>query len=192
MARRDSRNSRGCRGGWRDDLPRLAASAPYLSWLREPGSLTARLKASCREFSVRCLRQGLQPVGRDEGAFLGLRPGTRVWVREVLLCCDDIPVVFAHTVMARRPRHPFDLRFGALGERSLGSLLFSDPCIVRGKLQFRRLDARHPLFLRAVTVLPAALSAVPAGLWARRSGFGCGAKTVLVNEVFLPALLKLR
>lgn len=183
MARRDSPVFRG---GWRDDLPRLAASAPYLSWLREQGSLTARLKASCREFSVRCLRQGLEPVGRDEGAFLGLRPGSRVWVREVLLCCDGIPVVFAHTVMARRPRHPFDLRFGALGERSLGSLLFSDPRIVRGKLQFRRLDARHPMFRQAASALPD----TPAGLWARRSGFGCGAKTVLVNEVFLPTLLQ--
>ena len=182
MARWDSR------GGWRDDLPRLAGSAPYLSWLREPGSLTARLKASCREFSVHCLRQVQQPAGRDEGVFLGLRPGSRVWVREVLLCCDGVPVVFAHTVMARRPRHPFDLRFGALGERSLGSLLFSDPRIVRGRLQFRHLDARHPMFRRAV----AALSDAPSSLWARRSGFGCGAKTVLVNEVFLPALLHLR
>lgn len=177
------------RGKWRDRLPRLADNAPYLSWLQERSSLTARLQGACGVggFTVRCLRQCQEPVGGEEAAFLGLNPGTRVWVREVLLCCDSVPVVFAHTVMARRPRHPFDRRFGALGQHSLGSLLFSDPRIVRGRLQFRRLDIRHPLYRRTA----AALAEVPAGLWARRSGFGCGAKTVLVNEVFLPAVLPL-
>ena len=108
-------------------------------------------------------------------------------MREVLLLADEVPVVFAHTVMPLAPRHPFDQRFFALGQRSLGSLLFSDPRIARGRLEFRALDRRHRLYRSA----EAALGPQPGWLWARRSRFGRGAKGLLVNEVFLPAVLSL-
>lgn len=156
-------------------------------WLEERGSLTARIKAHCRDFRVQCLRQCLEPVGVEEAASLGLPIGTRVWVREVLLLADGVPVVFAHTAMPWQPRHPFDTRFGALGQRSLGSLLFADPRIARGRLEFRALDCRHRLYRRA----EASLGTQPERLWARRSRFGRGAKGLLVNEVFLPAILAL-
>lgn len=175
---------------WRPGLfQRGRAPVPALRpWLEERGSLTARIKAHCARFRVQCLRQCLAPVGVEEAASLGLPAGTRVWVREVLLLADEVPVVFAHTVMPLRPRHPFDTRFGALGARSLGSLLFADPRIARGPLEFRSLDRRHGLYRRTVQ----ALGPQPALLWARRSRFGRGAKGLLVNEVFLPAVLDLR
>lgn len=176
---------RGCpKNAW---LRRLAGPVPYKDWLTARGSLTARLQAASRRFELRCLRQCLAPLSPDEAGRLGLRPGSLAWVREVLLLTDGEPAIFAHTVMARRPRHPFDLRFGALGERSLGSLLFADPRIARGPLEFRRLDHRHPLYRRA----EAALGTLPTCLWARRSRFGSRAKGVLVSELFLPAILTL-
>jgi len=178
------------RAAWRPNLVQLGrAPAPALRpWLEERGSLTARIRAHCRQFQVQCLRQHLAPVGVEEADSLGLPAGTLVWVREVLLLADAVPVVFAHTVMPHRPRHPFDTRFSALGQRSLGSLLFSDPRISRGRLEFRHLDARHALYRRCV----ATLGEQPAILWARRSRFGRGAKGLLVNEVFLPAVLTLQ
>ncbi len=172
------------RNAW---LRRLAGQPEMLDWLTERGSLTARLRGACRSFELRCLSQRLEVLSPDEAARLGIRPGSLAWVREVLLLTDGVPAIFAHTVMARRPRHPFDLRFGALGERSLGSLLFADPRIARGPLEFRRLDRRHPLYRRA----EAALGPLPERIWARRSRFGSQAKGVLVSELFLPPVLDL-
>jgi len=74
-----------------------------------------------------------------------------------------------------------------LGSRSLGSLLFSWPGFRRGAIEYCRLDARHPLFRRA---------AVHGGsgkyLWARRSLHRLGRQEVLVTEVFLPAITRLK
>lgn len=177
------------RAAWRPRLlQRGRAPAPALRpWLEERGSLTARIRARCRDFQVQCLRQCREALGPEEAARLGLPTGVLAWARDVLLLADGVPVVFAHTVMPLRPRHPFDRRFFALGARSLGSLLFSDPRIARGRLEFRPLDRRHPLY-RACR---AALGPQPERLWARRSRFGRGAKGLLVNEVFLPAILAL-
>lgn len=173
--------------GWWPALRRQPDNRELLDWLQERSSLTARLRACCRHFEVRCLSQRLETLSPDEAACLGIEPGSLAWVREVLLLTDGQPAIFAHTVMPRQPRHPFDQRFSALGERSLGSLLFADPRIARGPLEFRRLDRRHPLHQRAET----ALGPLPAHIWARRSHFGRQAKGVLVTELFLPQTLRL-
>jgi len=62
----------------------------------------------------------------DEYALLGMTPGNRAYVREVMLLCNGVPVVFAHSVLP-----PAGLRGGwsgitRLGSRSLGEALFSD------------------------------------------------------------------
>ena len=82
----------------------------------------------------------------------GAGPG-RVWEREVLLRCDDRPVVFAHTVVPMSASATDWPLFGALGERSLGSTLFYDPLVRRGELEFARLRAGHPLVQRARAAL---------------------------------------
>ncbi|MDR1424741.1 MAG: chorismate lyase [Azoarcus sp.] len=172
---------------WRMHLHWQADNLVLRDWLRDRHSLTQRFSHCYRHFEVRCLAQGLKPLRPDEAACLGARPGQRAWTREVLLVCDALPVVFGHTVMLRHPRHSFDRGFHALGSRPLGGLLFSDPRIVRGPLEFRSLDARHPFYRRAIQALGAA--ALPSSLWARRSRFNHRAKGVLVTEVFLSAAL---
>lgn len=172
---------------WQTQLCHQQDTDGLLGWLRERHSLTLRLRRHCTSFTVRCLCQRLEVLQHDEATRLSLRSGSVAWVREVLLCTDAEPAVFAHTAMARHPRHAFDLRFARLGERSLGSLLFADPCIRRGPLEFARLDSRHPLYRRA----QACLGRLPARLWARRSLFSQGRKTVLVTELFLPHICAL-
>ncbi|MDR1350987.1 MAG: chorismate lyase [Zoogloeaceae bacterium] len=157
------------------------------SLLQERGSLTLRLRRAAGEFSVRCLYQRAAPVLRDEISCLKARAGEKVWTREVLLCCDGEPVVFAHSVMPCHPQHPFDRSFAALQSRSLGAVLFADPRIWRGPLEFCPLDTRTPLYRRAEAALPDVLFSPH--LWARRSRFSHRAKDVLVTEVFLPAAL---
>ena len=112
--------------------PELAGAPSGLSaWLTEPDSLTARIVARCTHFRVRILSEHFSIPNADEYAWLGLRHGRRVWVRDVLLLADEIPVVFAHSVVA-----PLALRGAwhiarAIGNRPLGAALFADPLIDR-------------------------------------------------------------
>jgi len=173
---------------WRQSLLRTAENAPFLHWLRDRGSLTARIEERGR-FAVRVLRQGLQRTTPDEASALGLPCGVHAWVREVALSCDDRIVVFAHTVLPYRPRGPLTLWLARLGSRSLGALLFAHVGFTRGPMAFKRIDRRDALFSSAIGGLQLG-DRVPVALCARRSRFGFGAQSVLVTEVFSPTLLQ--
>jgi chorismate--pyruvate lyase len=165
-------------GRWRDRLPRGQVERRLASWLTEPGSLTARCQAASRYFRVRLLRFGRAPALADEG--IG-RPTVRI--REVLLECDGVPVIFAHTTLSTVTGGRLSNWIARLGSRSLGSLLFAHPGFVRSPIEYCRLDARHPLFRRVTAVTPTGTA-----LWARRSRHRLGVQEVLVTEVFLPAI----
>jgi chorismate--pyruvate lyase len=106
------------------------------------------------------------------------------------LLCDDRIIVFAHTVLPRRPRGPLTVWLARLGNRSLGALLFSHPGFERGTMKFKRLDRRQALFTPALAALQLADGATSA-LWARRSQFDFAGQSVLVTEVFSPRVLRL-
>ncbi len=168
--------------GWQRFSSRLGDAGAVRSWLIEPGSLTARCQDSCDRFRIRVVTSGRGAALADEAALVGARLG-RPWVREVILECDGVPVIFAHTVLPDRPRGRLTRWLARLGARSLGSLLFAYPGFRRGQLEFRRLDGRHRLHTRAIVLFPTATA-----LWARRSLHRLGRQQVLVTEVFLPAL----
>lgn len=173
---------------WRSRLFPAPQDPVLASWLTEPGSLTARCEAASESFRIRLLNRGQGRPMPDESRLFRLRRGQRAWVREVLLECDGVPVIYAHTVLPLVPRGRLARWLAGLGSRSLGSLLFAHPGFSRGPIQYRRLDRRHPLFLRAAD------AADPGGadiLWARRSAHRLGGQTVLVTEVFLPSILRL-
>lgn len=178
--------------GFRQQLawrPRAGAIPLGLKgWLTDPASLTARLRARCHRFDVLPLRQDLLRPDADEAGLLGLKPGRRLaWVREVVLMADDMPVVFAHSVVRAEDVPGAWRLFAGIGRRPLGEALFADPCIRRSPLALRRLDARHPLHARAAAVCGAA----PTAYWARRSLFLRQHSPLLVTEVFLPDIARL-
>ena len=179
-----------CQAQWRIPLPLDTAGRPFRSWLSDRGSLTERLRAS-GGFAVVVLNQYLGTPCRDEVDELSLKAGQHAWIREVALHCNGQPVVFAHSVLPRRPSGPMIRWLARLGNRSLGALLFAHPRFVRGGMQTRRLDARHPLFQPAVRALhlPSSYAGV---LWARRSLFTFNARSLLVTEVFSPIVVKLQ
>lgn len=164
---------------WRTQCPGVSLEPLLRSWLSEPGSLTARCQRNCRNFRVQLLQQGRQlPL-----------TGQRQWqpVREVLLECDGQPVIFAHSVLSTARSGRLGRWFAQLGNRSLGSLLFRYPAFRRGPIEFCRIAAGHPLHRRLCQVLGRNLPAC----WARRSRHFLGAGSVLVIEVFLPAITRL-
>ena len=170
------------RQGWLahpHSLPRVLRA-----WLSDRGSLTRRLQARCAAFRVVPLTTGLGRPNPDEYALLGLAPGTRAYVREVMLLCNGVPVVFAHSVLPHASLRGGWNGITRLGSRSLGEALFSDHRIARQPLAYRQLRHNHPLF-RAIALQQPLTSH---SLWARRSVFCLNHHPLLVTEVFLPTL----
>lgn len=156
-------------------------------WLHDHGSLTQRIQQRCERFSVHPVRSGLARIARDEAALLGIREHQLAYSREVFLHADDKPVVFAHSACAPQHLHGVWASLGGLGNRSLGSMLFTHPLVERQPLCFKALRKRHPLHQRVATMMP-----VPELLWARRSLFILHDAPLLVTEIFLPQILGLR
>jgi len=163
------------------------AGAELQPWLRDHGSLTLRIGQRCERFTVRNVKSGLARIAPDESALLGIAPQQLAWSREVFLCADDQPVVFAHSACAARELRGAWQALRGLGCKPLGALLFSHPQVVRQPLHYKALHAHHPLYRRAASVLPDP----PDRLWARRSLFYLHNAPLLVTEVFLPGILLL-
>lgn len=148
------------------------------AWLRETGSLTARLQQR-GPVTVQLLRQGLHRPQRDERRVLKVAAGRVLPVREVLLRIDGRVAVFAHTA-ANRAAWTLLRR---AGRRPLATVLFTDPRVKAGPLYFRQLDRRHALYRAAAAWCG---GTPPLRLPARRALFARGAARLLVTEVFLP------
>lgn len=176
---------------WFGHVDALNAPAAMRRWLTAGGSLTARLIAHSRGFRVQRLHQRSALCLADEAPAIGLPRAWHVWEREVLLRCDDAPVVFAHTVVPLSATATDWPLFKTLGERSLGSTLFRDPLVARGALEFARLKPGHPLYQRALAALAAQDGAAPGLLYARRCLYRRRRGSLLVTEVFLPGVLAL-
>lgn len=165
----------------------LGCEAGLAPWLRDHGSLTQRIRQRCARFEVRNVRGGLARIALDESALLGIAPHQLAWSREVFLCADDRPVVFAHSACARQHLSGAWTALRGLGNQPLGALLFAHPLVERQPLHYQVLRAHHPLYRRAA----AASNDPPARLWARRSLFYLHDAPLLVTEVFLPGILRL-
>lgn len=171
---------------WFRRLPAPAPGCRLRGWLQEPGSLTRRCQRLCQDFRVQLLRQ----ARAADCIAPGQTRARQTWVREVLLCCDGVPVIFAHTTLSTVNRGRLNRWLARLGSRSLGSLLFAHPGFRRGPIEFCRLDGRDPLYRALAAAWPAG-TPLPPSLWARRSTHALAGQRVCVCEVFLPAILSL-
>jgi chorismate lyase len=171
---------------WKRSL--LCADVELQPWLRNSGSLTGRIMQRCERFSVQNVKDGKARIAFDESAILKIAPTQLAWSREVFLLADDSPVVFAHSACSIRALQGAWHSLRNLGNRPLGAVLFSHPEVSRQPLHYNALRAQHPLYRRATSVL----KDPPDRLWARRSLFYLHGEPLLVTEVFLPGILKLR
>jgi len=150
-----------------------APSGSWRSWLKEEGSLTRRLQNQAQSsFQVRILNQGILPLQETEKQRLAIYH-QRVWVRQVLLEVDGQPWVFARSLLPLDQPGSLQRRLTQVGKQALGQLLFANPHIQRGELQFC-----------APNQLP-----FPS-LWGRASCFYTDSLRLLVAEHYLPAMAK--
>lgn len=184
-------------GGWLPVLPLelrcgggsdLVRSKIMAAWLRESGSLTARLQrhGSTKVLRVRQTRVLPNP---DERWFLGAAKSRQanqtLMIREVVLQVDGVPWVFAHT-LANAPAMRLLRR---AGRNALAVVLFTDPQVCAGPLQYRCVDTRHPLYRAAQQWFGSSSGSNTQSLMARRALFTRGAARLLVTEVFLPPVV---
>ena len=147
--------------------------------LERPGSLSSRMQQWCvGSLPVTVLRQGVSLPTRDEARLLGLGLREQVWVREVHLGPYHEPWVKGRTVVPLRDMHGLVRGLRNLGNRPLGSVLFSNHA---GRLSGHNWR-RSPFLLGQMVD-----SGLPGLLPARRSVFYHRDSRLLVTEGFYPA-----
>jgi chorismate--pyruvate lyase len=149
--------------------------APAMRLMRQPGSLTAWL-ASRGKVSVDVLFSGWDTARPDEARELGLRPGQRLYAREVCVRCHGVAAVLARTVTSIAASKGAWSGLHRLGRRPLADLLWSNPRIVRGAFGYVRLPITHPLIRGNAGQTP---------LPARRSTFKLHGEELIVLEAFI-------
>jgi len=101
-------------------------------------------------------------------------------VRQVLLCCDEQPLVYARTVIPVTTIQGAQRRYANMGNRPLGAMLFADRTMRREAVEVSMLPAAHEANQYTNSNDP---------IWGRRSVFRVSGKPLLVSEYFLPELL---
>lgn len=153
-------------------------------WLFDRGSLTARLLDHCGDgFSVRLLSLRRASPAFDETVALGMSPRAQALVREVLLCCNEKPLVYARTIIPLSSMRGALRGLAMLGNRPLGAVLFSDPSMTRQPVEVAELHAAH-VYHERINEL------TEESVWGRRSVFTLKNEKLLVSEFFLPELFK--
>ena len=102
-------------------------------------------------------------------------------VRQVLLCCDDQPLVYARSVIPVTTIHGAQRRYANMGNRPLGAMLFSDRTMRREAVEVAVLPLENSVNQYTQFNEP---------VWGRRSVFRVAGKPLLVSEYFLPEILR--
>lgn len=151
---------------------------PLKDWLLATGSLTQKLKLHCSKFEVKVLGEQLtEPFSAEFPSCKG-----QVWVREVLLLLDDVPWVFARTLIPQSLLEANQHGFAHLGTRPLGELLFTSTDIKPGKIEVAEFTRNCKLAQLAIKLNQNDFQT----LWGRRRYFSIGQSELIVSEIFLP------
>ena len=166
---------------WSSETTPPQCSKNIASWLYDHNSLTKKLESQSRTFHVEVKQQVTVKASRLPKS-LFLREDN-ILVREVFLCCDGKPVVFAQTEIPFSTLTEQQLILAEIGTQSLGKILFQDPTMLRGQIEVTEFE-KGSLFHHLASDLKQPMDH---SLWARRSLFYLNNKPLLVSELFLPA-----
>lgn len=149
-------------------------------WLAEPGLLTALVRRACGcETQFRLLRVERSPLSATLANRMGV-DDTGCLVREIEFACGSVRWVFAQSVFPDSTvrQHPW---LAELGNVALGESLLGQPEVSRQPLEYREIAANEELAVAA--------GGLDRPAWARRAVYRLSAAPILVQEVFLPALI---
>lgn len=165
----------------RNQLFNQSIPPALLHWLFDASSLTSRLINLCgKDFTVRVISQRWQVLGSEEASAMSLNHSGAALVRQVLLCCNGVPMVYARTIIPAITIQGAQRRYANMGNRPLGAILFADRTMLREEVQVAKLPASHDAHQYTESKQP---------VWGRRSVFRVSGKPLLVSEYFFPELI---
>ena len=164
---------------WQSTTQVTGLSNAEKEWLFEPHSLTAKLKSQSQRFAVKVLSEQKVDLSQSQQTLLSKQVST-VLNREVLLLCDEQPIVYAQSWLPVTSNNTNN-QLHNMGERPLGDVIFQDPALRRTDIEIARFDDNHPL-----QSLVSELNLPNRSLLGRRSVFSLHNYQFLVCEVFLP------
>lgn len=156
---------------WDEPAQRPLPNTYLKNWLLDTGSLTERVQSLCDTFSLTLLGQDTLTPHHNEMALLGDAHEAQYQIREVLLCGNGSPWVFARSVI---PHSLIASELSNIGNEPLGKRLFNDARFIRSAFELCSLSSRQLGYEDDKT------------LWGRRSLFTLGNASMIVAEVFLP------
>lgn len=144
--------------------------------LFDQGSLTSLLKKQCEQFRVQVLSEKWLQASSEQRAVFN-EYIDKVLCREVILYCDDVPIVYAQSWITEAA---YQIGVSELGETPLGEVLFSDQSWLHSPLQVCEFDCRNT-FIESLEPQIKGMR----NLYARRRLFSKQEAQVMVCEVFL-------
>lgn len=167
---------------WQEKTAATLCTKNILSWLLDSSSLTSKLERQCNQFSVQ-VRREIKTSCKESLLSQHFPSSEKVLVREVLLCCDNIPYVFAQTEIPYSTLSQTQEQLANIGSESLGNILFQDKTLKRSNIEIAEFCHGSEVH----TLSESLQQFCDHSLWARRSVFYVQGKPLLVSEVFLPA-----
>ena len=157
------------------------APAQYTQ-LADDGSLTRRVRMACNgEFAVKPIDHTTVELALQDSSLLGLPERSEALSRRVFLCCDDLPLIYARTLIGlTRANRVLTDRIQQLGSQSLGSLLFRDPLASKQSMWLACVSTGH-VFFEGVD-----MSGIDdQSVWVRRSLYEYEGFELIVYEAFI-------
>ena len=177
----------GCNNQWLTALDQQVSLLPNIlkNWLFDQHSLSQRLTEKCGKFSVQLLRQGPATLADNEQHIFAShlrQPAHDMTSREVLLLCDDVPQVYARTLIPQATLEIANNKLQHLGNTSLGEVLFQSSNMQRGTIEVSEFTQSSSIaqFCQQLGLTSSQ------NLWARRSMFRLDNQPLMVSEIFLP------
>lgn len=155
------------------DCARLFISPIQQAWLFDRASLTNKLQAICPELKVKTRFEGWGTAYPFERQALELTHH-RVWIREVSLCCETTPWIYARSVTSAVAKGQPWAFVRHQGEQPLGQRLFQDATIERDEFFFSQWQ------------WPRLISNWPQAEYGRHCIYRRNQSPLLLSEVFLP------
>lgn len=169
---------------WRDYRRIGSVKRPHpllWSWIIRDGSLTdALIELSNNQLTVDVLYQGYAKPRFDEYRLFNLKREQLCLVREVILKGDGEPWIFARSLIPVTQINADVRRLRKQGRTPLGRFLFQHRQLSRTPFQIATVTADAHYAPKNL------LGTTPA--FARRSVFLVNGQSILVSEVYLPAL----
>ena len=114
------------------------------SWLVENGPITKRIKKN-GAFKLHLIQDELSSIEQEDKDFIDCT-SNKIKLREVILFCNDAPIVFAQTII------PFETisngleQLGNLGNKPLGDILFEKDIFTKDKVVYALFENASGLY----------------------------------------------